>query len=77
MTSAVMDDVGDGDDDEREKPETTVQSSETINVEQYTPHVNNRGEWLLSDIDLGVCSGPLSVLHEAHCLNHPIIRVDF
>ena len=53
MTSAVMDDDGDADYDEGEKSEATIQSSETIKVEQYTPHINGEGDWLLSDIDLG------------------------
>ena len=53
MTSAVMDDDGDADYDEGEKPEATIQSSETIEVEPYTPHISGEGEWLLGDINLG------------------------
>lgn len=54
MSSALMDDVeGAGDDDGAQKPDSSSQSHEIINVEQYVPHVNEKAEWILSEMDLG------------------------
>jgi hypothetical protein len=52
MAAPLMDDVDD-EDDEGEKRRPTLEPTESINVHQYAPHVNDKGEWFLSELDLG------------------------
>lgn len=41
------------DEDEGEKPEPESEAVDRVDIEHYTPYINEKGEWILSELDLG------------------------
>ena len=63
------------DEDQGEKPETKSEPIDRVDVEHYAPFINEEGEWILSELDLGTNFDLLDRFYNTSI--NPPIRVDF